>query len=392
MKVSKMKKVSVLLASLFVLGGCSSLTETSSSSGNGDDTALHLGSQWSLSGATAQYGISQDNAVKLAVEQKNADGGVLGEDVAYTSADNKSDNQEASTQATRLVENEGVNILIGSDTTGNTEAQIPVAEQAQVPMITGSSTGDGLTEDNSGNVYDYVYRVSFQDSYQGGALAEFSNQQNYETAAILKDNSSDYGQNLATTFKDTFNGEAVTDESYVSGETDFQAVLTNLKEKQPDVIFIAGYYAEGGAIIKQAREMGIESTIVAPDGFGNQELFDLAGEGNLENIYYVSHFNLNEDSPENVKKFAEAYKEKYGQEPDHFSALAYDAAMLAMEAVEEAGTTDSEAVTKALADTQDFEGVTGTLTLDDKHNAVKPVYINEVQDGEVVNTTTVENQ
>ncbi|MEC1385890.1 ABC transporter substrate-binding protein [Aerococcus viridans] len=387
----KFKKLALTLLSTVTLAACGAATSTSNSGATntaGNET-FNVGGNFGLSGAFSAYGTAINDGAALAFKEINEDGGVLGKDVNYISVDNKSDATESTTQTARLIDEENISVLVGSDTTGSTEAQIQTATDASVPVVAPAATGDSLTLDSSGNVLEYVFRVPFQDAFQGSVLAEFANQEGYETAAIIQDNSSDYGQNLAAEFDDIFEGEVVGTESYVSGDTDFNSILNNIASKNPDVIFIAGYYTEGGSIVKQAREMGIESAILAPDGFGAEEFVELAGAENVNNFYYTAHYTTGEGATDKTTEFVEAFKAEYGSAPNMFDALGYDAAYLVADAAERAGEDDRQAITDALAETTDFEGVTGTFSFDENHNPVKTAYIIEMENGEEVGSSAV---
>ena len=385
------KKLALTLLSTVTLAACGAATSTSNSgaSNTADNETFNVGGNFGLSGAFSAYGTAINDGAALAFKEINEDGGVLGKDVNYISVDNKSDATESTTQTARLIDEENISVLVGSDTTGSTEAQIQTATDASVPVVAPAATGDSLTLDSSGNVLEYVFRVPFQDAFQGSVLAEFANQEGYETAAIIQDNSSDYGQNLAAEFDDIFEGEVVGTESYVSGDTDFNSILNNIASKNPDVIFIAGYYTEGGSIVKQAREMGIESAILAPDGFGAEEFVELAGAENVNNFYYTAHYTTGEGATDKTTEFVEAFKAEYGSAPNMFDALGYDAAYLVADAAERAGEDDRQAITDALAETTDFEGVTGTFSFDENHNPVKTAYIIEMANGEEVGSSAV---
>lgn len=387
----KFKKLALTLLSTITLAACGAATSTSNSgaSNTADNETFNVGGNFGLSGAFSAYGTAINDGAALAFKEINEDGGVLGKDVNYISVDNKSDATESTTQTARLIDEENISVLVGSDTTGSTEAQIQTATDASVPVVAPAATGDSLTLDSSGNVLEYVFRVPFQDAFQGSVLAEFANQEGYETAAIIQDNSSDYGQNLAAEFEDIFKGEVVGTESYVSGDTDFNSILNNIASKNPDVIFIAGYYTEGGSIVKQAREMGIESAILAPDGFGAEEFVELAGAENVNNFYYTAHYTTGEGATDKTTEFVEAFKAEYGSAPNMFDALGYDAAYLVADAAERAGEDDRQAITDALAETTDFEGVTGTFSFDENHNPVKTAYIIEMENGEEVGSSAV---
>ena len=387
----KFKKLALTLLSTVTLAACGAATSTSNSgaSNTADNETFNVGGNFGLSGAFSAYGTAINDGAALAFKEINEDGGVLGKDVNYISVDNKSDATESTTQTARLIDEENISVLVGSDTTGSTEAQIQTATDASVPIVAPAATGDSLTLDSSGNVLEYVFRVPFQDAFQGSVLAEFANQEGYETAAIIQDNSSDYGQNLSAEFDDIFEGEVVGTESYVSGDTDFNSILNNIASKKPDVIFIAGYYTEGGSIVKQAREMGIESAILAPDGFGAEEFVELAGAENVNNFYYTAHYTTGEGATDKTTEFVEAFKAEYGSAPNMFDALGYDAAYLVADAAERAGEDDRQAITDALAETTDFEGVTGTFSFDENHNPVKTAYIIEMENGEEVGSSAV---
>lgn len=387
----KFKKGLLVVASAALLAACGAATTTNNQGGAADDSdTIKIGGNWELSGNVSAYGISQNNAIKLAVAEVNEAGGINDKQIEYIEYDNKSTPEEATAGATRLTDVENVSLILGPATTGSVNAQVPVVTKAATPMITPSATGDSVTLDSSGKVLDYIFRVCFQDSFQGVALAEYANQEGYANAAVIMDNGSDYGQNLAAEFKKTFSGEVIAEESYVTKDTDFQTILTNIKSKNPEVIFVAGYYEEAGPLIKQAREMGITAPILGPDGFGNAEIINLAGADNMSDVFYTAHFVNSDNADEDVKAFISAYTEEYGSEPDMFAALAYDAANLAFDAVKRAGSADQQAVTDALAETTEFDGVTGTFTIDENHNPVKTAYIVELQDGKAMGSTAIE--
>ena len=388
----KMKKMLLTMGSLMMLAACGSVTQTSnqaSSTSESTEDTIKIGGNWDLSGAGAAYGGPANEGVKLAFKLANEAGGINGQSIEYVEGDNRTDPNESANTATRLIDEENVKMIIGLATSGAFEAQVPTGTNAQIPMIAPAATGDTLTVDSSGNTLDYVFRVAFQDAFQGSALASFANGEGYETAAIIQDNSTDYGQHLSATFEEEFQGNIVANESYIAGDSDFNSILNNIASNDPDVIFIAGYYSEGGPIVKQAREKGMDAVILAPDGFGSQEFIDLAGAENVTDFYYTSHYTTGEGATEITATFIEAYEAEYGKTPDMFAALGYDAASLAIDAIERAGSSNPAAVTAAIAETEEFSGATGTFSFDDQHNPIKTAYILEMQDGEVVGTTTI---
>ncbi|PTQ84981.1 amino acid/amide ABC transporter substrate-binding protein (HAAT family) [Trichococcus patagoniensis] len=377
------KKLLMGLASVFVLAACGNGATTEES-----DT-IKLGGNFELSGGASAYGTLMDEGIKMAVAEQNAADGLLGKEIEYISYDNKSEPSESTSVATRLATEDNVVAILGPATTGAANAQSPAVTRAKVPAILPAATGDSVTMDGE-SVLEYVFRVCFQDSFQGKALAEFAQTDLQATkAVILVDNSTDYAIGLADAFKETFEGEIVAEENFTAGDTDFKAILTNISKLDYDVIFLPGYYEEGGLIIKQAREMGIAQPILGPDGFANSTLVELAGADNVDNVFYASHFTPNSEDPK-VQDFLAAFEAEYGKPADSFAALAYDAAQLVFDAIATADSTDPQAITDALAATEDFEGVTGNFSFDENHNPVKSAFVIELQDGLEVGNSVVE--
>ena len=378
------------LATTLLLAACGNGADTGSNNNGAAGEGVTIGGNFELSGGASAYGTPMNQGVQLAVEQVNEAGGVLGEDVKYVFYDNTSVEQEAASIATRLATEDNVAAVIGPATSGDAQAQTPALTRAGVPAVLPAATGDMVTMEDDETAYEYIYRVSFQDSFQGQVLANFAQKDLGATkAAIVYDNSTDYGVGLVESFKEVFEGEIVTEETFVGGSTDFNAILTSIRGKDFDVLYIPGYYEEAGLIIKQAREMGIDQPILGPDGFANTTLLDLAGAENVNDVYYTGHFTPNSEDPM-IQDFLAAYKEKFGVEADSFAALAYDAAKLVLQAIETAGSSDPEAVKDAIAETTGFEGITGTFSLDENHNPVKNTFVIELQNGVEVAHTIVE--
>lgn len=357
--------------------------------GSDEETdTLHIGAIFEQTGPVAAYGMSELNGVRLAVEEINEAGGIDGVQIELSDFDTQSEETEAAQLATRAA-SEGAHVIVGPATSGATMAAGPSAEDAEVPLVSPSATDDQVTIGSDGEVTPFIFRTSFQDSFQGVALANFAEDElNAETAIILGDNSSDYGVGLAEAFAGEFSGEIVTTENFTAGDTDFSAVLTRLQNQDFDVLFVPGYYEEAGLIIRQAREIGIDQPILGPDGFGNQELIELAGADNVTDVYYSAHYSSEGDNPR-VGEFVDAFEDLYGSAPDMFAALAYDTVYLIAEAVESADEITPIAIRDALREVEDFEGVTGTFSFDDFHNPIKSAVVVELQNGEEVNFTEV---
>ena len=371
--------VMVVAAGLMV--ACSN-GETENGSADADsENVIRIGSMFELTGAAAEYGISMNDAVSMAVAEINDAGGIDGKTVEIIERDIASDEAQASQAAISLVTDENVTTIIGPALTGTFQAAIPAANQYEVPIISPSATDDGVLQDDDGNVHPFAFRTSFTNSFQGGALAQFANENlDASKAVIFGDNSSDYAQGLTQTFQDAFVGEIVSIENFTADQTDFSATLTNIADMDFDVLYLPGYYEQAGPIVKQAREMGIDQPILGPDGLGNTRMAELAGSENMNDVYYTSHFVVESDDPE-IQEFVENYKNFTGNDPDMFTGLAYDAVYITKEAIERAGTADSVAVNAEIEKTENFAGITGTYSFDEKHDPVKTVSIIEIQNG-----------
>lgn len=371
--------VMVVAAGLMV--ACSN-GETENGAADADsENVIRIGSMFELTGAAAEYGISMNDAVSMAVAEINDAGGIDGKTVEIIERDIASDEAQASQAAISLVTDENVTTIIGPALTGTFQAAIPAANQYEVPIISPSATDDGVLQDDDGNVHPFAFRTSFTNSFQGGALAQFANENlDASKAVIFGDNSSDYAQGLTQTFQDAFVGEIVSIENFTADQTDFSATLTNIADMDFDVLYLPGYYEQAGPIVKQAREMGIDQPILGPDGLGNTRMAELAGSENMNDVYYTSHFVVESDDPE-IQEFVENYKNFTGNDPDMFTGLAYDAVYITKEAIERAGTADSVAVNAEIEKTENFAGITGTYSFDEKHDPVKTVSIIEIQNG-----------
>ncbi|MBR6789634.1 MAG: ABC transporter substrate-binding protein [Oscillospiraceae bacterium] len=345
---------------------------------------IKVGVNYELSGAVATYGQSSVDGVELAIEQINAAGGINGKTIEIVKYDNKSDAAEATTLGKKLMGQDKVVAMIGPATSGNFKAVIPDANSYKIPVISGSATADDVTVAN-GTVQEYTFRICFNDSFQGTTMATFAGEKLGATkAVILKDSTSDYALGLAKSFTSTFEaagGEIVAEESYTTNDKDFSAILTNIKDKGAEVIFIPGYYQQVGLIIKQARELGIDLPVLGADGFDSPDLVALAGAENLNDVYYSNHYSSLDQDPK-VQDFIADFSAKYGSDPDAFNALGYDAAMLVCDALARTENLTGESLKEAMASTVDFAGVTGTLSVDENHNAVKSIVVIGLENGE----------
>jgi branched-chain amino acid transport system substrate-binding protein len=389
-----------MMALVLVLGslaGCGGGTDIGGGDNGGDGdvaTEVKIGINYELSGDVATYGQASKDGIIMAFDEINAAGGINGMMIVPVIMDNKSDPAEATSLATKLINQEGVVACLGPATSGNFMATIPVAMQNGVPVISASATADkGVTTDAKGNVNEYVFRLCFNDSFQGVTMASFANGNlNATKAVIIQDKSSDYAEGLAKNFISTFEGAGgtiVAHEGYVAKDKDFKSILTSIKGKDFDVIFLPGYYQEAGLVIKQARELGIKAPILGADGFDSPVLLELAGADALNDVYFSNHYSSMDEDPM-VKNFIEGYKAKYNSEPNAFHALGYDLGKFIADAVARAGSADAEAVKDALASTKGFVGVTGSFDMGADHNPIKAAVVIGLTNGEQASSVKVE--
>jgi branched-chain amino acid transport system substrate-binding protein len=344
----------------------------------GGAAPIKVGHFASLTGDTATFGQSTDGGIRLAVEEINAAGGVLGRPLEIISEDDRSVTEEARTAAQKLIQRDEVVALLGEVASSRSLAAAPEAQRAGVPMISPASTNPKVTE-----VGDYVFRTCFIDPFQGAVMARFAFEDlGARKVAILSDFKQDYSVGLADFFRKQFTelgGTIVADERYTSGDIEFRAQLTTIRAAQPDAVFVPGYYTELGLIAKQARELGLNVPLLGGDGWDSAKTLEIGG-GAVEGYYFSNHYAADSDSPK-VQDFVKRFEAKYGSRPDAMAALGYDAAGILADAIRRAGTTDGPALRDAIAATKDYDGVTGRITIDPERNAHKDAVVLKIEDG-----------
>jgi len=345
-----------------------------------------IGEYGSLTGTTATFGISSKNGIDMAIEQLNKSGGVLGKQVRVIVEDDQGKPEEAQTVATKLITKDRVVALLGEVASSRSLAAAPVAQQNRIPMISPSSTNPKVTQ-----IGDYIFRVCFIDPFQGSVMAKFAaNSLKVKDVAILRDIKNDYSVGLADVFIQNYKqlgGNIIADESYSEGDTDFSAQLTSMKAKNPQAVFVPGYYTEVGLIARQAKKLGLTVPLLGGDGWDSPKLVEIGGEA-LEGAFYSNHFSVNDPNP-TIQTFVSDYKARFGEIPDAIAGLAYDSANILFDAIRRANSTEPAKLRDALAQTKDFAGVTGRITLDQDRNAVKPAVVLQVKGGKLEYRETI---
>lgn len=373
-----MKKIlSVLLASTFAVGmlaGCGGEKKDAAKS-----DVIKIGVFEPLTGDNAAGGELELRGIKLANKLHPE---VLGKKVELVIADNKSDKAEAASVAARLIEKDKVKVIIGTYGSSLAMAAGNIVKENKIPAVGTSCTNPQVTANN-----DYYFRACFIDPFQGTVMANYAYKNGARKVAVIQEVSNDYAVGLAKFFKEAFVKLTGSPDSiievanYQTGDKDFSAILTNIKAKNPDVIFAPGNFTESALLIKQGRQLGLTVPFLGGDTWETQEFIDVGGK-DVEGASLSTAFDREKATTAEAKKFLDAYVKEYKGEPSALTALAYDAYLIAIDGIKRAGTaTDSVKIRDAIAQTKDLETVTGKTTLDKNGDAIKAAIIKTVKDG-----------
>ena len=373
----------LLITTLLIGFGCERRGAETNGSGTGP---ILVGYYGDLSGRTSSFGQSTKNGVEMAADEINKAGGINGRTIQIITEDDQGEPNKAATVVTKLINQDKVQAILGEVASSNSLAAAPKAQEAKVPMISPSSTNPAVTQ-----VGDYIFRVCFIDPFQGEVMAKFSaNNLKAKRAAILYDFNSDYSRGLYQFFKRSFTslgGQIVSEQSYTQGDRDFSGQLTAIRSVNPDVIYVPGYYGEVGVISNQTKQLGIKAPLLGGDGWDAPQLWQLGG-ASLNGNYISNHYSVDDPSPA-IQKFVADYKARFNILPDALAALGYDSMKVLADAIKRAGTTENAKLRDAIAQTKGFAGVTGTITIDQDRNAVKPAVVLKLQDSKFVYETTI---
>lgn len=352
--------------------------ESAAPEGNAGSTdPIIIGGVGPLTGDISMYGEPAMNGAALAFEQM---GSILGREVKFIVTDNKGAMEETLNMYNKLVNNDKAVAVIGAVVSANSKALAEKSQADGIPVITPTGTALNVTETGPN-----IFRACFVDPFQGQVMALFATKSlNAKTAAVIVNTGEDYSNGLAENFVSTFNangGEVVIQESYGLDDKDFKAQLTKIAEKKPDVLFIPDYYKTVSLMAAQIKELGITATLLGADGWDGV-LSTVSDPALVEGAFYCNHYSSESTDP-NVQNFIKDYKEKYGKDPNSFAALGYDAAKIMAAAIEKAGSTDKEAIIKALNET-DVTSVTGHIKYDENRNPIKSAAVLQIKGGKDV--------
>lgn len=340
----------------------------------------------SMTGSEATFGRSTDKGVLMALEERNAAGGIKGRKIELKTLDTASKASEGGTVVTRLINNEKAIAILGEVSSSISIAGGQVAQKLGVPMVSPSSTNERVTK-----IGDMIFRVCFLDSFQGYVMAKFATDDLKITkVAILYDQQQAYSKGLANDFKTAYTkmgGTITTEQAYSGGDPDVSAQMQTIKTSGAQAIYMPGYYTDVGNMVRQARKLGIKEPFLGGDGWDSEKLTEIGG-ADIEGSYYSNHYSFEEKRPE-VQAFVSKYQAAHGQVPDGLAALGYDAARVLFDAMERAPSLSGKDIAAALAATKGFPGITGLITIDANRDAQKQAVVLQVRNGKPAYVTSI---
>lgn len=372
-----MKKVLFLVIITMVFSsmmiGCSSETA-------GSSNEIYIASANPMTGDSAQFGDMKVKAIQLALDEVNDAGGIDGKKVNLLVGDDTGNPKEAPNVAQKYADDKKVLAVIGHWNSSCTLAARGIYNDAKLPVIT-DSVNKAITDGST----PYVYRISLTDTTQAEHLAEYAYGVMGKRKVAILYTSNDFGVGISTDFSRVFKekgGEVVASEAFHEGQSiDFNPQLTKIKNSNPDLLFIVGYYVETALIAQQAQTVGLDIQMLGTDGISSEELIKLGGSA-VEGIAFTGFFHP-EVKFTGTEEFVKSFKEKYNKEPDTYAALAYDSAKVILKSIAEKGAT-REGIKSYLDELQEFPGVAGPISFDEKNDVKRGIIILEVRDGEIV--------
>ncbi|EGW38507.1 ABC transporter substrate-binding protein [Desulfosporosinus sp. OT] len=367
----------ICLATMLVVAGCGASSTTTGAAAGGDKV-VKIGFFGPLSGDAATDGVHAKNGAELAVDQINAQGGVKGVKLQLVAEDDQASSKDALNAVQKLIEQEKVSALVSGSYSGPTKTVNPIVQKSKVPMVVSYAVHPDITKGG-----DYIYRAIYTADVQGDAMAEYAQSElGLKKFAVLSQDN-DYGVSIQQAFTakvKELGGSVPVSRSFKSGDKDFNPLLTAIKGAGVDAIYVAGYYNEAAQICQQAKQLGVNVPVLGSDGFDSPKLIELGG-ASTEGVTFTTPFNR--DEPRDVvKNFVKTYKEKFKEDPDMTAAQTYDSVELIAQAMKTG--SDTESIAKGLSQTKDFEGVTGNISFNAQHEAVKPVIFVKVDQGKFV--------
>ncbi|MGB9826504.1 MAG: ABC transporter substrate-binding protein, partial [Desulfofundulus sp.] len=383
--MKKYKGILVLLSVLLMIAlvaGCGGQTGTGGgdNKGGASGDTIKIGFMGALTGNEASYGIETLKGMKMAAEDLNKEGGVLGKKIEIVESDHGSKQTEAASVVQKMISKDRVVAIVGDPTTGKTKLAAPICQQNKVVLLSAGAVGPGVVE-----LGDYIFRDTLLDAVAAPAVTDYLvNKLGWKKVAIVTSTNNDYSVGLTKIFEGALarhNAQIVDRESIQDGDQDFSAQVTRIKQAGPDGIIFTGYYTEGGLFMKEVRKQGLNLKMAGGDGLLSPVLWKLGGDAVEGSMVYTGFAADPAHAAPQTKEFIKKYQAANDNKlPDMFSAQGYDAVMLLAKAMKEANSTDPSKFKDALAKTRNYPGVSGTLTFLPNREPVKsPVYLLEVK-------------
>lgn len=346
---------------------------------------ITIGCYLPMTGSAAAMGQMVWEGVQIAHQLKPK---VLDQEVKLALVDTKSDKMEAANAVSRLIEKNRVSAIIGEVISSDTLAGAPIAERAQIPNISPTATSPLVTQNKQ-----FAFRACFADDLQGRVAARYAWEHlKARRAAVLIDQAQDYCVGLSLYFMREFKrlgGEIVSTTHIQTGDQDFSAQIAAIKAQEPDLIYAPNYYAEDALLARQLKNLGVRIPILTGDGAQVAELLTLGGPA-VDGMYFTAHFHRDQAATQLAMDFRKAYEDKQKKELGAFTALGADSYFLLLHAISRAKSLEGGRIAQALAETKDFPGVSGAITMGPDHNPIKGVVIIKVENGKFVYQTTIQ--
>ncbi len=360
-----------------VLGGLVLFSGGTAIAGDG----IPIAAVYSLTGRAVSSSRLSLEGVRMAVQEVNRRGGVLGKPLSLVEIDNRSTPIGSKAAAMEAVR-QGVVAIVGSVWSSHSLAVARVAQEHSIPMVSNISTHPDVTR-----VGDCIFRACFTDPFQGLVMARFAREELHaRSAVVVSDVASDYSVGLAHEFVKHFEkdgGEVLREVHYKHHQESFEETVRLAGKGQPEILFIPGH-DESGAIFREADRQGISAVCLGGDGWETETFLERVGRIERRG-YFCSHWHRDADT-EASRRFVALWKGRERADADAVNAaaaLAYDAVMLIADALERAGSTDRNRLRASLAQTRNFEGVTGRIRFNEQGDPVKDALIMEVSGGVV---------
>lgn len=393
-KKSKLALVLCLMLALTMLAGCAG-SKTAEEPAKDDKAAVEnekqaekqgvikLGFLGAKTGDVANYGIPGEKGMKMAIDELNANDGIMGQKVEGIYEDNKGDTAEIANIATKYITRDKVVAMVGDPCTGLTKVAAKIAQTNKVVIFSAGATGTEVVE-----IGDYVFRNTLLDKFAVPSVVDWMmDTKGWKKIAIITSLNNGYSTALTPVFKEALDAKKakiVLDESINDGESDFSAQVTKLKKAGADVLVFTGYYREAALIMNEAQKQGLNITLIGGDGLYGQDLIKLGKSAVEGKVIYYCGFSSDQATPETAK-FIQKYEEIYKEKPDMFSAQYYDAVMILAKAMTDAKSTDPSVFKAELAKLKDYPGVSGNTTFRADREPIKsPICLITVKDGQFV--------